>query len=270
MLFRSPNGVRPVAADATQVAANTWRIETGPIKALDVMLVAADRDPPGLAIWTDLSIQGKQARVSARVVPATPWTDDVLKLEKDVALDVARVYLVEDTAAGAADPSAQELVWSESADRGLLVVTLPAAAAGTRLIVGVEAAAPFAGDETSLASLPLVRAPRSRWAAGGLVLRLAPDLSLARIDFDECLPVTPEAASRWPLAERRAADSAAFAGARQAEVHVEQQGPRAAVRAAVALRQPEWDVARVTTIDVAPAIVLGRAFCDIRVLRGEA
>lgn len=268
--LRLPDGVRPVVGGAKQVAANTWRIEAGPIKSLDVMLVAADREPPGLAVWTDLSIHGRQARVSARVVPATAWTEDVLELEKDVTLDVARVYLVEDMAAGAANPSARELVWSESANRGRFAITLPAAVAGTRQIVAVDAVGPFAGADDSSVSLPLVRPPRSRWVAGGLVLRLAPDLSLTRIDFEDCLPVTPEAASRWPLAQVAAGDSSPFVGARQAEVHVEQQGPRAAVRASVAPRQPEWDVARVTTIDVAPAIVLGRAACDIRVLRGEA
>ena len=276
--LRLPAGVRPIVrgAKAIPVQVNVWRLEVGPTKALDVMLVAADRDPPGLAVWTDALIRGRQALLSARVIPATAWTEDVLELEKDPTIDVLRVFVPDREAATAADATARELVWSESPDRSTVSITLPAAAAGTMESVVVEAVAPFAAaakGDASVAPLPLVRAPPPRWAGGGIVVRLAQDLSLAKIEFDECLAVTPEAASGWPLAVGAAGvagEAAAPFGVRQPTVNVEQQGPRAMVRAAVAPRDPEWDVARVTTIDITPAIVLGRAACDIRVLRGEA
>jgi hypothetical protein len=284
--LRLPAGVRPLVSGARASPApvdpasvdprdrpNAWRIEVGPARSIDVMLVAADRDSPGLAVWTDVLIRGRQSLLSAKVKPASAWTEDVLELEKDASLDVVRVFVPEGEVAGAEAPAARELIWSESADRTVVSVTLPATAAGTMQSVVVEAVAPFAGaaTPTDLAfSLPLVRAPRPRWAGGGMVLRLDPDLSLTKIEFDECLAVTPEAASNWPLATLRAGETAAAAAVRQPTVNVEQQGPRAEVRAAVAPRNPEWDVARVTTIDIAPAVVLGRAACDIRVLRGEA
>jgi hypothetical protein len=276
--LRLPAGIRPIVrgARAIPVAPTAWRIEVGPSTSLDVMLMAADREPPGLAIWTDVLIRGRQAVVAARVTPAAAWTEDVLELEKDATLEVMRVFAPEREADAAEDATARELVWSESPDRSVVSITLPATAAGTMQSVVVEAVAPFdsaAKGDTAAAPLPLIRAPRSRWAGGGIVLRLAQDLSLAKIDFKECLAVTPEVAAGWPVvagAAGVAGEAGLPFGVRQPTVNVEQQGPRALVRAAVAPRDPEWDVARVTTIDIAPAIVLGRAACDIRVLRGEA
>lgn len=272
--LRLPEDIRPIVrgAKAVPLEPDAWRVELGPAASLDVMLVAADRDPPGFAVWTDVLIRGRQALLSARVMPAAAWTEDVLELEKDTALEVTRVFLPEQEA----DATARELVWSESPDRSVVSVTLPATAAGTTQSVVVEAVAPFdsaAQGNAAATPLPLIRAPRPRWAGGGIVVRLAQDLSLAKIEFDECLAVTPEVAARWPLAVAAAGGTGEAVipfGVRQPTVNVEQQGPRAIVRAAVAPRDPEWDVARVTTIDIAPAIVLGRAACDIRVPRGEA
>lgn len=272
--LRLPAGVRPIVrgAKANPLEPGAWRVEVGPAASLEVMLVATDRDPPGLAVWTDVLIRGRQALLSARVMPAAAWTEDVVALEKDSALEVTRVFVPEREA----DAAARELVWSESPDRSVVSITLPATAAGTLQSVVVEAVAAFdsaAKGNAAATPLPLIRAPRPRWAGGGIVLRLAQDLSLAKIEFDECLAVTPEVAAGWPVAAVAAGvvgEAALPFGVLQPTVNVEQQGPRAIVRAAVAPRDPEWDVARVTTIDIAPAIVLGRAACDIRVLRGEA
>lgn len=272
--LRLPEDIRPIVrgAKAVSVPPDAWRVEVGPSASLDVMLVAVDGDPPGCAVWTDVLIRGRQALLSARVMPAAAWTEDVLELEKDATLEVTRVFVPEREA----DASARELVWAESPDRSMVSVTLPATAAGTTQSVVVEAVAPFdsaAKGNAAAIPLPLIRAPRQRWSGGGIVLRLAQDLSLAKIEFDECLAVTPEVAAGWPVAEAAAGGAGETVidfGVRQPTVNVEQQGPRAIVRAAVAARDPEWDVARVTTIDIAPAIVLGRAACDIRVLRGEA
>jgi hypothetical protein len=272
--LRLPAGVRPVVrgAKAIPLEPDVWRVEVGPSASLDLMLVATDHDPPGLAVWTDVLIRGRQALLSARLMPVAAWTEDVVELEKDTAVEVTRVFVP----AREADATARELVWSESPDRSVVSITLPATAAGTLQSVVVEAVAAFdsaAKGNGAATPVPLIRAPRPRWAGGGIVLRLAQDLSLAKIEFDECLAVTPEVAAGWPVvapATGGVGEAVIPFGVRQPTVNVEQQGPRAIVRAAVAPRDPEWDVARVTTIDIAPAIVLGRAACDIRVLRGEA
>ena len=49
----------------------------------------------------------------------------------------------------------------------------------------------------------------------------------------------------------------------------EQQESNGSCMVSVTKRRPEFDVARVTTIDVSSASLIGRAACDIRVRRGN-
>jgi hypothetical protein len=52
--------------------------------------------------------------------------------------------------------------------------------------------------------------------------------------------------------------------------HLEQQAATATAELTLQPRTPTFDVARVTTVEISPAAVLGRAACDVRVVDGEA
>ena len=284
------------AAAAGQAGRNAWRIDVGPLATLDFLVVDGDPPLPPLSVWSDLLIRGQQVLLGVTVQPAAAWTGDVLELKQDSSIAVVRVAVPQSEAAvaGSAPQMWRELAWSQSQDRRSLTITLPATAAGTMVPVLIEAVAPLpappspeaaaAAQPTAAAQplpLPLIRVPKRRWSGGGMVLRVDPTLSLTDIAFERCLAVTPEVAARWPLlatggadfggtAEPAGIDGAVLPGIRPPRVHVEQQAADPVLRVAVAPRTAEWEVARVTTIDLSPGVVLGRAACEIRVLRGEA
>ena len=276
-----PEGFRPVVAGletppepSARADRNEWRIDTGPAPAISFVVVRDSAEPARLSIWSDLVIRGREVALAVAVQPTAAWDAGILVVEKDPTIDVMRVVM---PAAGGPGEG-RELVWSASEDRRSLMIILPVMASGTRMPVVVEAVAPFAAGERQ--ALPLIGVGPRRWAGGGIVARVDPSLSLAEIELDQAMAVTPEVASRWPLpavasqegdaAGRISEARAAAVGVRGPRAHVEQQGPSARVRVLVVPRDAELDVARVTTVDIAPTVVLGRAACDVRVIRGEA
>lgn len=96
--------------------------------------------------------------------------------------------------------------------------------------------------------------------------------ALSLLTLTECIVVSPEEASRWPTTWPTTWPNGLESGAEEAQagvlpslVHIEQQGSRADITVATEWRVADVEVARVTTVDVSPGIVIGRAACDIRV-----
>ena len=265
-----PADVRPVlcgpAAREAVLApaaggAGGWEIEVGPAVAVGIELVGRERPVVLLRTWSDVAIRQRGAASAVAVVPDSGWQAGDVTLEKHATLVIAGVEADD----GNPGPAAGErgLVWREAPGGREVVITVPAWLDGARTPLVIRGVAPAADD---VWRLPLVRPLGSRWGGGGMVVRLDPALVAAAVGLTECQVVAPEAATAWPLPPTIAADAAS----RSALFHLEQQAATGAVELTVRPRTPTFDVARVTTVEISPSAVLGRAACDVRVVDGEA
>jgi hypothetical protein len=280
-----PAGLRPVAVGLGPLRQEAgadegfvrWQIETGPLPAVEIVC-SKDTSAPLLTSWGSLRITGRQTLHDVLVRPTTPWGDARLRLEKSPELLVTRVVVP----AEANGSAGVEAVWTEAADRRSFTVLLPAASVGTRSTVLVMAVAPIA---IGSATLPRVQPPAASWAGGGIGIEVDPAHAVDAIHCQQGMVVPPEVAAHWPLpqsheAARGVSDADAPRGRRPsspggpavepARFFVEEQAAQAAVTLALATRTAVLDVARVTTVELAAGLVVGRAACDVRVLRGEA
>lgn len=259
----------------------SWEIDTGPREVLDLALVVAEQALPMISLWTDVGIRGRQSSLRVLVQPTAPWLPGRIRLEKDEQLLVTHVALAPN---GRADTRA-EAAWTVAEDGTAILIDLPPRCVGRREPLMVKAVAPIA---RRAAPLPLVRAPAEAWAGGGIAIHVAPSLSLASIELEHCMVVPPEVATRWPLAvaagtaladamsrydgDEHAVPQPADAapGVWPARLFVEEQGPGTTVTLSLLPHAADLDVARVTTVDLSPGLVVGRAACDVRVHRGES
>jgi len=261
-----PTDVRPVVlgptareAVITPPAAGpgaAWRIDVGPATAVDIALVSRERPPVPLRSWSDVTIRHRDADIVVVVEPDADWQAGELVLEKQPSFVVAGIEAV-----AAPGTTTAGLMWHDAPGGRDIVVTVPAWLEGQRTPLHIRGVAPAAD---AIWRLPLVKPPAARWAGGGHVVRLTPTLVATAIDLADCRVVTPQAASRWPLPQ--AAESPTVGSL----FHLEQQAATATAELTVQPRTPTFDVARVTTVEISPAAVLGRAACDVRVVDGEA
>lgn len=284
VVLRVPRGLRPVvmgawsapapvdrrdsAADGDATVA--WRIDVGPRQAIDISLVPLDVGEQRLTAWTIVSVRGREAAVTVAVRPAVAWLPVPVRLRLDSATIVTRVCVGEDATGAPVD----DVPWSVDGDGQGIVVDVPGRSVGGREPLVVSAVAPL-GPQGG--RLPLVRVADTAWNGGGVEIGVATEFAIASIDLENGVTVPPEAAARWPLPIRRAAGRAeagesavAPDGVQPARVFVEEQSPQATVTLSLAPRVAVLDVARVTAVDLSPGVVVGRAACDVRVLRGEA
>jgi hypothetical protein len=271
--------------DRAAASGTGWRIETGPRDALEILLLPRESAEQQLAAWTTVSIRGREATITVCLRPSAPWLPAPVRLRKGPEVVVTQVALGDDAAGVATD----DVSWRVADDGRGLVVDLPGRAVGGQQPVVVSAVTPL-GPRGG--PLPLVRVEDAAWSGGGIEIRIASALSLASIDLRHALVVPPEAAARWPLLASSSSSSAgraagertnvvepaedgvsglgAEAGVAPARVFVEEESPQAAVTLSLAPRAAMLDVARVTAVDLSPGVVVGRAACDVRVVRGEA
>jgi hypothetical protein len=280
-----PAGLRPVAMGlgplrrAGDAAAGLvrWQVETGPRQMVEIV---CDRETaePSVTAWSSLRIVGRQVQSDVLVRPTAPWSDTRLRLEKSPEMIVTHAVVSPQAVAGEGPAAA----WTVADDGRSFTVLLPTASVGTRAQVLVTAVAPIA---FGAAPLPRVRPPAAAWAGGGIRLEIDPAHAIESIHCQDGVIVPPEVAAHWPLPEtfdasRTAPEAEAPAGRRPAamaglavqpaRIFIEEQAPLATVTLSLAGRTAVLDVARVTTVDLAAGVVVGRAACDVRVLRGAA
>ena len=279
--------VAPVADQATDDSARqppapvVWQIDTGPRATLDISLISDERPSPMLSLWTDVGIRGRQSSLAVLVQPMAPWFPGRLRLEKHPAVQVTQVAVV----SGGPSDATDEASWTVTDDGSAILIDLPPHCSGGRKPLVIKAVAPVA---VRAAPLPLLRATAEAWAGGGIAIHVAPSLSLSSIELDHCLIVPPEVAARWPLPAGAVPVATAAAipdvgqeldvaeqgdttpGVWPGRLFVEEQAPGANVTLALLPRIATVDVARVTTVDLSPGVVVGRAACDVRVHRGES
>lgn len=243
-----------------------WRIDVGPLAALAFTPLTAKESPQQFGCWQRAAIGRGEMRVTAVFVPTAPWRTALLAVDADprLSLESATVTLPR------AGVRPAEI--GPGAVAGTTAVRLPAASLGTMAPVTITAVAPLPvrgeGGEKPAESgdgwLPLVWPSAAEWAGGGIVVDCDPGLALVDISAESCLPVAEEKIVAWPIV------AGTEPAGERARVLFEVQAPQARVRVGVASRGAELDVARVTTVDIGPAVVTGRAACDLRVRRGEA
>ena len=256
--LRLPADVRPVVAcdppGSTCLVRredDAWLITAGGAEALLVTLLTAEPRPSRVRVWNHVRITGRRAEVAARIVPEDVW------LERSIEL-VPAVGLVLTTA--------DDRGLATSGSAGAMVrLDLPAELLGTRSPFDVRGVAPVDADRPQ--RVPVVRPPAATWAGGGTTIVVDPPLALESIDPQEALVVEPAAAAAWPAAEGLGESAGRE---RAAVVHVEDQSAAAEVVCRVMRRPADFDVTRVTTVEISPGAVVGRAACDVRVEAGEA
>ncbi len=262
--LRLPTGVRPVvlgeaAASALieppATAGDGWRIVTAAAQALPLTIQDSRRTPPAVTCWSHISLRGRQADVATRIVPLAGWTAAELELTADPAL----------VTTGVRDDSGRDVPWT--GEPGDLRISLPERLIGSLTPLVVTGIVPVA--ESGSQPVPDWRPHRSRWAGAGTQVVTEGAFAVEAIELDQCLVVTPADAAAWPVptpADPVLPSDSPAAGCR---LFLEHQSPSAAARIAVGPRTPAFDTARVTTVDVSPGTVLGRAACDVRVVAGE-
>ena len=274
-----------------------WQIDTGPRPTLELALVNANAPSPMLSMWTAVGIHGRQASLHVLVRPMAAWLPGRIRIEKDAAALVTQVVVGGPNEAlnDALNDALDEVSWSVADEGTAILIDMPPGCIGERTPIMINAVAPI-GEHA--APLPLLRAPAEAWAGGGIAIQTAPSLTLSSIELERCLVVPPEVASRWPLPAAAATATAdmttapavespaakspavefqavseqagAAPGVWPSRLFVEEQSPGAIVTLSLLPRTADLDVVRVTTVDLSPGVVVGRATCDVRVRRGEA
>jgi len=95
VLLTLPAGFRPLVAGLavaprriSTAGGDHWEIHTGPQPHLDFVVVPEDGAPTPLAVWTDMSIRGREAALLVAVEPTVPWHEEMVVIEKDSAMDM--------------------------------------------------------------------------------------------------------------------------------------------------------------------------------------
>ena len=258
-----PESVRPVVTNrgtGTVVmwrAANgngDWRIDLSGVEMIDLAIVPLDEGQPRVRCWNRIVVRGRQVDAAVRIVPEGPWRAGAIRLRCDATLDVIG-------GRSAAAPGTD--IAPVMTDAGWIDIDVPPALSGTLIPLDVYGVAEAAIDVPF--ALPTIRPLADRWAGGGATLVVDSAFAVAALDVEECVVVAPSAADRWPVA----AGGPTVRGD-VATIHLEQQSAAARATVTIDPRMPRLDTGRVTTLELSPGAVLGRAACDVRVVSGEA
>jgi hypothetical protein len=260
--LRLPASARPVViqrAEGTALvspaaAAGDWRIDVVGVDVLELAIVPRDEGQPRVRCWSRVVVRGRQLDVATRIVPDGPWRAGAITLRRDATLEVIGCR--------PADPARRPLR-PIAADARTLDIDVPTGLAGTLVPLDLVGVAEARLDEPF--AVPMIRPPVDRWAGGGATLLVDPAFAVAALDLEECVVVAPSAADGWPVA-----DGGPTVRGDAAVVHLEQQSAAARATVTIERRTPRLDTARVTTLELSPGAVLGRAACDVRIASGEA
>ena len=150
-------------------------------------------------------------------------------------------------------------------------VALPSDLIGTSAKIFVSGVITGVHQNNERLCLPGLAIDQKQWVSGGFTVGVENNLQVSDVITEDCIAIAPEGSREWP----KAVDSKAQTTFREANNRsdvgfvFEQQESNGSCVVAVTKRRPDFDVARVTTIDVSSASLIGRAACDIRVRRGN-
>ena len=236
-----------------------WQFSFGP--RTEVNLLLAGTVPNRMTVWSSAKIGRRATEIDTVMRPETTWKD------RDIRLTIAGELMVTSAVVnvpGNRESMAVEQVNIESGDQ---LVRLPLAALGTAWPLHINGIVAGARVAESTIDLPGFSLSPKCWAGGGMQVEIDPDLQCAQFAQVGWLPVSAVEAEGWPLRSTAADRLAATDG--NAVLTFEQQQAMGQVKLTTAARLPEFDIARVTTVDVTTTTLVGRAACDIQVRRGR-
>lgn len=271
-----------------------WRIALGP-RAMLELYVRTPRDPgQRIRTWSRSLVGGATIEQRTRIEPVGPWRERRVEISVPSGLVVTRLTLDAPVGSGLpgrpADPEWSSVPLPDGT--GLtLAILLPPELIGLSVPLLCEAVQPEAGllpadrrrESRAVASagrsVPLLvpEMPPQAWAGGGIVVDIDPLWAIIGMEAEGLVAVNEATAMRWPLPAERLTDSQGLPAAEPAAAFplpgrmlLESQAARQRLSLTLEPRRPEFDVARVTTVDVSPGVLLGSSLCDVRVQSGVA
>jgi uncharacterized membrane protein YhaH (DUF805 family) len=240
-------------ADTEEQGRQCWRFLFGPRRTVELELAAAGFNR--MTVWSSVRIGRRVTQVDSVMRPETTWKD------RTIRLTTAGELLVTSGRVGPPDDRASLQVEQVRTASGDWHIRLPLAAMGTAWPLQIDGIVAGTGLAESTIELPGFALSGKCWAGGGMRVEIDPDLQCAQVNSLGWLPVTRVEADRWPL-QPITADGVAL-------LTFQQQQAERQVRLTTAARRPEFDIARVTTIDVTTTRLVARAACDVKVRRGR-
>ena len=238
-----------------------WEFSFGPRDAVEITVAAAAS--PRLFLWSQAHLGRRARELTTVIMPVGVWTSRELTLRSTPQLQLTELSVEPD---GGREPLPVELL---SVLDGALAIRLPVEVLGRPWPLHLRAALTTQGRKSQSNRLPGITLEDRQWAGGGLAVTVAADLQCIGVDTNGCLPISPGETARWPLPGVFPADAESDSQPPGAAFAFELQQPDSTVDVLVAPQRPELDIARVTTVELTTAAVIGRAACDIRVRRGS-
>ncbi len=243
-----------------------WRYALGPRHLLNVTL--SPRRTSRCSVWSSVFVGERTVEIGTVVLPETVWSERSLRLMIDEQMTVisAQPYRY-----GPRQMSKSNKLEFRRESNNTISVVLPATLIGTNTGILLRSTISSIRQDNQRLQLPGVAIDPELWVGGGFVVGIENSLRVSNVTTENCLAIAPEKAEKWPkIANVSTGTPARPASQSNTPGFVfEQQGADGSCGVSVVKRQPDFDVARVTTVDVSSASLIGRAACDIHVRRGS-
>jgi len=243
-----------------------WRYKFGPRRSIDVTL--SPRRTNRCSVWSSISIGERTVEIGSIILPETVWSERSvrLKIDKQVTIMSAQAY-----GDGPNQMRRSNAVDVRHESDDTISLRLPATLIGTNARILLRSVISSIHKEKESFQLPGVAIDAELWVGGGFFIDVENTLQVSDVVVGNCLAVAPEKAVEWPKVANFSTGSLdGFASQRsESGFAFEQQDADGSCGVSVMKRQPDFDVARVTTVDVSSASLIGRAACDIYVRRGS-
>ncbi|MDA7937606.1 hypothetical protein N9B71_00950 [Pirellulales bacterium] len=242
-----------------------WKYLIGPRQLLNVAL--SNHTNSRCSCWSTIFIGERNAEIETVVVPETVWFQRSTRLNvgKQATIISAQAWML-----NASQISTRHVDVERNSDSTVNVI-LPVDLIGTSAKILVSGIITGVHQNDERLWLPGLAINQEQWVSGGFVIGVENNLQVSDVIIEDCIAIAPEESGGWPKAMDSKLQAAYREGSNQGEAGFvfEQQESNGSCMVSVTKRRPEFDVARVTTIDVSSASLIGRAACDIRVRRGN-
>lgn len=260
-----PTTIRDVLGESGSGESARWRYLIGPRKLLNLTL--SNRRVGRCSCWSTISIGERNAEIETVILPETVWLERSLRLVagKQTTVLGARYQVIN------ASQVVRKQVDVQEDSGGIVNLVLPAILIGSSAKIAIRGIVTGVHQNDKRLLLPGLCLNQEQWVSGGFIIDVEKNLQISGVEIDKCIAIAPEESREWPSGINIKSQTAYDAESPRDDVGFvfEQQESDGSCNVTVAKRRPEFDVARVTTIDVSSASLIGRAACDIRVRRGN-
>ena len=242
-----------------------WKYLIGPRQLLNVTL--SSHRTSRCSSWSTIFIRERNAEIETVIVPETVWFQRSMRL---IVGEQTTIISAQSRMSGESQMLNKQVDVQRNSDSTVDVV-MPSDLIGTSAKIFVSGVITGVHKNDESLWLPGVAVGQKQWVSGGFIIGVANNLQVSDVIIEDCIAIAPEGSRGWPKAVDSKAQTAYREVSNQGNVGFvfEQQESNGSCEVSVTKRRPEFDVARVTTIDVSSASLIGRAACDIRVRRGN-